>query len=174
MGVLARGFAGAPVLLAALAGVMSVVASCALPGETLGTYEVTGSLGDDTCGDAPGAWSFLVMLSQKNATLYWSWLDASPILSGPITPSGEAMLSGYQLHNVDSTDAGMGPCDLQRSDAIEVTLGPGSPPSSFRATVSYSFSVQEGATCADQLVSSGGTYARLPCAMSYALTATRQ
>jgi hypothetical protein len=157
-----------------LASTAYAVASCALPADTLGTYDVTGTLGSDTCDGAPNPWVFPVMLMETDGTLYWNWLDASPLLSGPVDGEGVATLSGQQLANVDATDAGMGPCDLTRTDALTVTLGEGSPPGSFRATLSYTFTVQEGATCTDQLASSGGMYARLPCTITYTLAARRQ
>jgi len=159
------------VIVASLSG---SIASCTLPGTTLGTYDVKGTLGNDTCGAAPNPWTFNVMLSQNAATLYWSWMDASPILSGPITPEDHATLTGFQLHNVDSTATGMGPCDLQRDDDLEVTLGAGSPASSFEGTIAYSFSPQVGADCSDQLARSGGMYASLPCSVSYTVVGNRR
>jgi hypothetical protein len=156
-----------------LAAATSFVAACVLPGSTLGTYEVRAKLTSDSCGGAPDPWVFSVMLTQESTTLYWNWLDASPILSGPVV-GGHVTLTGFQLDNVDATDAGMGPCDLQRNDDLEVTLGSQSPPPSFSGTIAYSFAPQEGASCADQLVASGGMYDRLPCTISYTMTGTRQ
>jgi hypothetical protein len=169
-----RGLARAIALLTAALGVSAVVASCRIPGTTLGTYDVKGTLAVDTCGAAPNPWAFSIMLSEEAATLYWNWEDASPMLSGPITGADHVTLTGYQVDNVDSTDAGMGPCDLQRNDDLIITLGAGSPPGSFLGTITYTFSPQEGANCQDQLPASGGTYDRLPCAFSYTLAGTHQ
>jgi len=169
-----RSSARAPALLALSLGLAALVAACTLPGSTLGTYDVRGSLGTDTCGAAPNPWTFSVMLSQEGQTLYWSWMDASPILSGPLTSAEHATLTGYQIHNVDSTATAMGPCDLERSDDLEVTLGGGSPPASFGGTITYSFSQQVGANCSDQLAASGGMYDTLPCTVSYTMAGTRR
>jgi hypothetical protein len=172
--MLVRGFTRALARMGVLLCATAAVASCTLPGTTLGTYNVSGALESDTCGGAPNPWTFDVMLSRKGTTLYWSWLDASPILSGPISSEGRAALTGYQLHNVDSTEAGMGPCDLQRDDDLELVLGTDSTPASFEGTISYAFSVQEGADCSDQLTTSGGMYERLPCTVTYTVAAKRQ
>jgi hypothetical protein len=170
-----RGLARAVAQLAAVAGASAIAGSCTLPGTTLGTYDVKGTLALDTCGGAPNPWAFSVMLSEEAMTLYWNWEDASPMLSGPITDADHAALTGYQVANVDTTDAGtMGPCDLQRNDDLVVTLGSGSPPGSLEGTLTYTFSAQEGANCQDQLSASGGTYERLPCTIRYAIAATRQ
>ncbi len=148
--------------------------SCTVQGTALGTYGVTGTLDEDTCGGAPSPWTFEVMLTRDGATLYWNWLDASPLLSGPLTGDGNATLTAYEVDNVDATDAGMGPCDLQRNDDIEVSLGTAPTPASFSGTLSYSFRSQEGANCSDQLTSSGGGYRSLPCTIGYTISAKRQ
>jgi hypothetical protein len=115
-------------VVAAVAGV-----SCGtnLPGTTLGTYKVTGTLTGNMCGegiDAPDPWQFDVQLSETASTMYLNWMDASPLLSGPRTSPTEATLSGYQVANVDATGATMGPCDLQRSDLVKIVLGVDTPP----------------------------------------------
>lgn len=157
----------------------ALVVSCGtnLPGKTLGTYAVTGVLGANTCGSglgAPDPWQFDVQLSETPSMLYWNWMDAGPLLSGPRTDSVDATLIGYQIANVDATGAGMGPCDLQRNDEVDIELGEGPLPSSFEATLTYEFSAQEGADCSDQLSRAGGMYAALPCSISYSLTASRE
>jgi hypothetical protein len=145
------------------------------PGTTLGTYNVKGTLSSNTCGlgvSAPNPWEFQALLSQKGSTLYWNWLDASPLLSGPLEAGGKVTLTAFQVQNVDTADGGaMGPCDLERNDDLALTLGSGSPPGSFSGTVSYAFSVQEGSSCADQLAPVG-MYTTLPCSFAYAVTAT--
>jgi hypothetical protein len=154
-------------------------ASCGtnLPGTTLGTYKVTAELAANTCGaglGAPDPWQFDVELSETASTAYWSWMDASPLLSGARSGPADATLIGYQIANVDATDATMGPCDLQRNDEVEIMLGAGTPPSSFQGTIRYGFSAQEGAACADQLSVSGGTYTALPCSVGYSMTGSRE
>jgi hypothetical protein len=157
----------------------ALMASCGtnLPGTTLGTYKAIGVLGANSCGGglgAPDPWQFDVQLSETASMLYWNWMDASPLLSGPLTSPTDATLSGYQIANVDATDAAMGPCDMQRRDEVDISLAAGTPPESFQGTIRYAFSVQEGANCTDQLSASGGTYSELPCSLSYSITASRE
>ncbi len=161
-------------LVACVAGV-----SCGtnLPGTTLGVYKVTGRLASNTCGAglaAPDPWEFDVQLSETASMAYWNWMDASPLLSGPRTGAAAATLTGYQIANVDATNASMGPCDLQRYDDVEITFAAGRPPGSFQGAIHYAFSAQEGANCADQLSATGGTYAALPCSVTYSMTASRE
>jgi hypothetical protein len=163
--------------LAALLPSALVASSCAtLPGTTFGTYAAKATLEGNTCGlgiGAPNPWAFSVLLSQTGTTLYWSWMDGSPLLSGPLTSEGQATLTAHQVENVDTRDGGvMGPCDLQRNDDLALAFGTGSPPPSFEGTVSYTFSTQEGTTCTDQLSASGGEYSQLPCTVSYKVSAT--
>ena len=157
-----------------------LVAGCGnpLPGTLLGTYQVTATVGDNTCGlGAPSVRQFDVELSETTTataqTLYWSWLDHTPIASGPLATL-QATLTSSQSGNVDGTDAGPGPCTMDRADSLVVTLGAGTPPGSFGGTMSYAFSAASGADCSDQLSAAGGAYAALPCTVTYALAATRR
>ena len=139
--------------------------------------------GTNTCGGglgAPGQYQFDVQLSTTTATLHWSWLDDTPVASGPLAPISssdgdlQASLSSSQSNNVDATAAGAGPCTMERADTIVVTLGAASPPATFSGTMSYAFTVESGAECSDQLTSAGGMYDQLPCSVSYTIAGTRQ
>jgi hypothetical protein len=68
----------------------------------------------------------------------------------------------------------MGPCDLERNDDLELTIGGGSPAVSIGGTITYTFSPQVGANCSDQLVASGGMYDTLPCKISYTIAGSRE
>jgi len=145
-----------------------------MPGRVLGTYTVTGQAKSNTCGlGAPDPWKFTVQLSMQGSTLYWSWLDGSPLLSGPASSAGQVSIKNSQQVNADSTDAGLGPCTLVRDDDIELALPSGSTPGGFSGTIGYTYAPANGATCTDVLSASGGTFANLPCAVSYDVTATR-
>jgi hypothetical protein len=146
-------------------------ASTALPGTQLGTFKVTAQSQTNTCGlGAPNPWTFDVQLSQSGTTLYWSWMDGSPLLSGPVNASSHATITDSEAGNVDGTDASLGPCTLQRADDLELDLAAGS----FTGTVGYSFTVATGATCSDQLASYGGQFEALPCTVTYTVTASKQ
>jgi hypothetical protein len=156
------------------------VLSCSdspLPGNVLGTYKVVGQPSANTCGSglaAPSPWTFAIQASERGATLYWSYMDGTPPLSGTLVTSTQASLTTSQVANVDGSDAGAGPCWLKRDDRVDVALGAGSPPTSFQGTVTYTFSIPTNSSCTDQLSSAGGQYDTLPCAVRYAVTGTRQ
>jgi hypothetical protein len=112
-------------------------------------------------------------MSENDSLLYWSWMDGSPPLSGALTAL-TASVTDNTSANVDPTDAGDGPCTMDRNDDLEITLGSGSPPSSFTATITYTFAAAAGADCSDQLASVGGSYDVVPCTIEYSATANRQ
>jgi hypothetical protein len=159
--------------LAALAvgAVLVACASTALPGTPLGTFKVTAQSQTNTCGlGAPDPWTFDVELSQSGSTLYWSWMDGSPPLSGPVNASSQASITDSASGNVDGTDAALGPCTMQRYGDLELDLAS----SSFTGTIAYTFSIASGADCSDQLVAAGGQYDTLPCSLTYTVSASKQ
>jgi len=140
-----------------------------LPGTLLGMYKASGTVQANTCGDGPGApnpWTFDVQLSESGSTagstLYWSWMDGSPPLTGTLTTASAAAFTNSFGSNVDGFDGGYGPCTMLRYDTLNVTLGAGTPTGSIAATISYAFSAQAGSDCSDQLVAGGVRVARAP------------
>jgi hypothetical protein len=162
------------VACAAAVCLMMACSDSSMPGRVLGMYTVTGQSKSNTCGlGAPDPWKFTVQLSENGSTFYWSWLDGSPLLSGPTSSSGQVSLKNTQQVNADSTDAGLGPCTLERDDDLEIDLATGSTPASFTGTISYAYTPTTGSTCTDVLGASGGSFTTLPCAVSYDVTASR-
>lgn len=163
--------------MACAAATCLLAAACSdspMPGKVLGTYTVTGQSQSNTCGlGAPDPWKFTVQLSENGSTLYWSWLDGSPLLSGPTSSSGQVSLKNTEQLNADSTDAGLGPCTLVRDDDLEIVLSSGATPPSFTGTISYTYTPSTGSTCTDVLSASGGLFTTLPCAVSYGVNADR-
>jgi len=172
-----------------LAGCATVVlaASCdpvsTLPGTMLGTYNVTGTLGANTCGSglgAPSPWTFTVQMSEDGTMLYWEPSTGAE-LSSTMTSSTAVSITSTVTANVDATDAGEGPCDLTEATAIALTFEAATapaPPSSFTGTITYSFStntaVSSTSDCTDQLSASGGSYDTLPCTATYSISGTLQ
>ena len=166
-------------------GVAASTASCeapsALPGTSLGTYNVVGTLGANTCGaglGAPNPWDFTVQMSEDGTTLYWEMSGGSE-LSSTMSSATQVNITSVQTANVDGTDGGVqGPCDLTSTTALALTLSAGSPPSSFTGTITYTFAAATGVSsatnCTDQLSASGGSYDTLPCTASYSLAGTHQ
>ena len=159
--------------LALLATAALVAPACDDSGST---YQVTGHLTSNTCGlGAPDPWTFDVQVSRQGSTLYWTWLDGTAPISGPVNAQSEATLTGSQQDNVDGTvDGGLGPCTLERDDTVALALPAGATPSTFSGTINYAFSVVTGSDCSDQLAASGGQYGALPCAITYSMTGSRQ
>jgi len=166
-------------------GSCALIAACtvptALPGTALGTYNVTGTLGTNTCGSSVGAsnpWTFSVNLSKDGTTLYWENTSGSGQLSDTVSASGMATLTTTITANVDASEAGAGACYLQNTQTIALTLASGSTPSGFTGAFTNAFAVATtiatSVDCGDQLASSGGPYATLPCTVAYSLKATRQ
>jgi len=144
-----------------------------LPGTMLGTYHVVAQSQANTCGlAAPNPWTFDVQLSQQGSTLYWSFMDGSPVLSGTLDGQTTTIANTTQA-NVDGTDAGLGPCTMERDDQLQLGLTTDSPPSSFTGSFAYSFTVPSGSSCSDQLASSGGQYEALPCSVTYTVAGNR-
>jgi hypothetical protein len=169
-----------PAIALALALLVTLACSSALPGTVLGTYKVTATPRTNTCGSGlgvPDPWVFEVEISEQGTKLYWSWLDGSALLSGTVDAdaSTTTTLTSNTSGNVDpGADGAAGPCTMQRSDTIATSLGSGSPPGTFSGTIQYDFGIVSGSTCADQLSSAGGSYAALPCTVVFSMSASRQ
>jgi hypothetical protein len=90
--------------------------SSTLPGTALGTYNVTGTLGANTCGtglDAPSPWTFTAQMSEDGTTFYWEPSGGTE-MSSTMSSTTQVDISTTVTANVDATDAGVeGPCDLQ-------------------------------------------------------------
>ncbi len=115
----------ASLLVAAGVAVTTFACELPMPGTTLGIFAVAGTPQTNTCGaglSAPDPWDFNVQLSVKGSVLYWDWLDGSAILSAEMVDAS-ANLTLSQSGNVDATvDGGLGPCDMERDDAIDLAL----------------------------------------------------
>jgi len=147
-----------------------------LPGTQLGTYGVVGTQTTNTCGagvNAPDTpWTFDAMMSEDGTTLYWT-TSVTDELSGALVDSTASMSTSIQ-ENVDGTNGVAGPCNMERDLTVDVTLGSGSPPTTFTGTLTYAFSVVTGSECSDQLSVNGGTYDTLPCSFAYSLSGSLQ
>jgi hypothetical protein len=162
-------------ILPAAAVLLAACNAKPMPGNLLGTYEVTAHTQNNSCGAGLAAadpWVFTVELSQDGTTLYWNTLDGSPMLSGPVDAHEHATMTSSTTENMDGTEAGLGPCNMQRTDSLTVALGAGTPPATFSATFTYGFAAQTGSDCSDQMSSAGGPYDAIPCTLGYTATAT--
>ncbi len=172
---------------AALAGTLlgvAVFVGCdagsQLPGTSLGTFSVVGTLGTNSCGSGVGAqnpWDFDIEMSKDGSTLYLAKSDGSSEVSGTLGGT-TATLTSTVTANADATDAGAGACDLTSTTSFTVTLDSSSSPKSFSGSVTYTYSAATGVSstndCTDQLSSSGGMYDTLPCSVTYSLAGTKK
>ena len=148
-------------------------ASDSLPGTSLGTYSVKGSVSTNTCGASLGAtdpYEFDALLSKDGTTLYWKYSDQSSYVSGTLDSSNNSTIAVTTQAATDDS----GTCIMSRTDTLVITLNSGTSPSAFTGTLSYAFSVANSSDCSSQLSASGGSYQTLPCTVTYALTATKK
>ena len=122
-------------------------------------------------------WDFTVEMSEDGSTLYLAQTDGSGEISGTLSGTS-AELTSTATANVDATDGGAGTCDLTAVTTFDIDLNAASSPTSFTGTVTYTYSPATGVSsavdCTDQLKSSGGVYATLPCTVTYSLAATHK
>ncbi len=170
------------VALALTLGALAVAfAGCSerkLPGVTIGTYRMVGPHTTNTCGLAggPEPWYFTINISRDGETLYWDWLDGSAPIALPIDANNVATYAADSTGNIAPlADGGAGACTLSRHDALTVNFGAEQVPTTFTATIAYSFTPAAGSDCSSQIAgatNAAGLYTVLPCALSYDLTAT--
>jgi hypothetical protein len=142
------------------------------PGSPLGTFHVDGKITTNACGEslgAPADWKFDVKLSTDPHVLYWVQGDIP--VQGTLDASSHASMTSTSSQVIHDVDSGAAFCAMDRADALDITLA--SDRTTFAATLTYTFTVQQGSACDDQMAASGGPYATLPCAVTYALTGTK-
>jgi hypothetical protein len=155
-----------------------------LPGDSLGSYSITGTLASNSCGADVGAnktWSFSANLSLDAETLYLeqTGTDDTEIASGDVDSEDgtTATLSNVVTTNIKDAYGNVGPCNLTLATIYDVALNDASASKSFTGTATFTYSaatsVSNTTNCTNQLSSEGGKYATLPCTVSYELEATR-
>jgi hypothetical protein len=145
------------------------------PGTKLGTFHVTASLTQSTCGAVPNPWEFDVRLNHDGATLFW--IQGGMPIQGLVDASARTTMKTEMVQQVRPEDpkARIAACSVMRTDALAVSLSdehasPAPDPSrtaSFAGGLVYSFTPTEGSDCADQVATSGGGFEALPCEVHY-------
>lgn len=151
------------------------------PGQSLGTFEVTGALVSSTCGTTPNPWQFDVKLRHDEVnTLYWA--QGGLPISGKLDPNARVIMKASETRNMREADAKTkrAACNLVREDNLDVVLAPITAPvtdvttvTTFKGTLKYRFAPTAGSECEDQLLETGGDYAALPCEVSYEISGTK-
>lgn len=162
-----------------------VTDSSTLPGDSLGSYSVEGTLKENTCGSDVGAedsWDFGVDMSLDDDTLYLDPTDdsdGSQMVSGDVDSDDgtTATLTDVVTTNIKDASGAAGTCNLTLSTTYEVELNDASASKSFEGTVTYTYSaatsVSSNTDCTNQLSSEGGKFDTLPCTVEYELKGTR-
>ncbi|MFW5926209.1 MAG: hypothetical protein ACOCV4_08570 [Myxococcota bacterium] len=95
------------------------------PGETAGTFTVTGRLDENTCGSdavpAADPLVFDVELRREDGQAWWRRPDA-PLVDGTVDADGVYRFRFQQVITVLEPDAGQPGCALEQSDQVEVSL----------------------------------------------------
>ena len=156
-------------------------------GEPVGLYALSAeadmtSSCTEIINTAPRPWTFEVTLRRDGDKGYWV-SGADPII-GTIADSGKLSFKRTLRVPVRAADKRreLGPCTILRTDDFAGTLA-GSPDSetgkaTFTGTLRYSYQIEPGSDCRDQVGSPGPenpspTFAVLPCDARFAVTATR-
>jgi hypothetical protein len=144
------------------------------PGTSIGTYHVVAHVTQNDCGAGIGVtdpWEFDIKLAVDPHTLYW--VQGGPAVSGTMDATSHATLVSSDTRTLHQADprAGVGFCSVTRDDAVDVTLARDE--TSFAGTLGYTFTPTDGSDCSDELATSGGTFAALPCTTKLALSGTR-
>lgn len=145
------------------------------PGESLGTFRVTGALVSSTCGPTPNPWEFDVKLRHDAVTTLY-WVQGGAPISGKLDPMARSTMKATEMRSVRPADAKTkrAACNLTREDNLDLVLSPVTTPvtdvktaTTFKGTLKYKFAPTQGSECEDQLLDTGGDFATLPCEVSY-------
>jgi hypothetical protein len=148
-----------------------------LPGTQLGTYAVVGTLVSSTCGsgiDAMTTLGFSVEVAEDGANAYAVNTDGTNELIGAWKAPTATITSSATA--TPGSDGG-GLCSLAVGSTFVFTFDSPTQPESFAGSAVYAYSVATSSTpaeCADELSTGGGSYATLPCTVTYSLTGTRK
>ncbi|MCC7541976.1 MAG: hypothetical protein IT379_37495 [Deltaproteobacteria bacterium] len=170
----------------------------AYPGDSLGGFEVRGSLVEQSCGVSivmpNDPLDFEVELRRDGSTIYWR-RPGAPAMDGHFSERNQSFelsaTSSFLLREASPAD-GLGPCRIMQQETIggrlEVVTDPSAPviPASdagasdpdagapapiyrFSGENSVSFSVASGADCRDRIGVEQGQFPMLPCRIRYEL-----
>jgi hypothetical protein len=148
-----------------------------IPGELLGTYDVSGTLEETSCGDgalgSTDEWDFDVKLSRFHEDIYW--INGREVISGGIESDGVSFSFVTRVEG-EIIPAGRGRpgCILRRADRADGRLSSETlDVESFEATLTFAYSAVEGTDCAEWIGTPEAVSA-LPCEMTYDLAGQRK
>ncbi len=148
----------------------------AYPGDDLGTYEVVGQLQDAECGEgalgASDPWTFDIHLSRADRELFW--LNGREAIAGRVEADGVSFSFETRVEvTVAPAGKGHAACIVSRADRASGTLSSADTEVlAFEGNLGFEYSLVGDSDCSG-LVGVPGGFEKLPCRMSYALSATR-
>lgn len=139
------------------------------PGEPLGTFEVTANqtandCGEGTLGSSP-TWSFEVDLAAGEGQLFWD--SGGETLTGTLSETGAFAFAADVAANLRENGAGPA-CVVYRHDTASGQLS-GDPVTTFSGELGYAFAAQ--GECDSVVEGPEAMFAKLPCSMSFAMSA---
>jgi hypothetical protein len=140
------------------------------PGESLGFFDVVGTLGANTCGEAPSPWTFRVELRKESvpsSRIHWAQGDLP--VSATLASDGSATFQSGSSLVISPPSKKSAGCTVVRSDTVALKLAPND--LSFDGTLSYAFAADEGSECTN--VSPAGIE-NTPCNITYTLRGVSQ
>ncbi|MBX3181745.1 MAG: hypothetical protein KIT72_12225 [Polyangiaceae bacterium] len=146
-----------------------------IPGDPLGTFQVTARLTDSSCG--PGAlgsedlWEFQVELAADGAEIYW--LNGDDPVAGRLAADqvSFAFDSAGTVQLIEPRP-GMPGCAVTRTDRASGVLDAAGDVRGFSGSLSYGFVPGAGSDCSEAIGVEGGFYT-LPCEIRYTMRAER-
>jgi hypothetical protein len=142
------------------------------PGEPVGTFKVTAKLLSNSCAESPDPWQFDVRLNRDPGKLYW--MQGGLPVEGTVDAASNVKLESSDARVVRKADAkrGLAQCQMWRDDQFTGKLGP-EPLATFTGKLTYTFRPGDGSDCSDQLKTGGGGWEKLPCQMTYEVSAVK-
>jgi hypothetical protein len=146
------------------------------PGDALGTFDVSAEREEATCGDgafgSPESWRFQVKLSRFEHDLYW--LNGREAIVGSIGKDGRSFSFDTRVDvDIPVEEGGDPECRIRREDSASGKLSDdGVDVETFEGDLSFRYSIIEDSTCESFLVTPGAP-ARLPCRITYTMSASR-
>jgi hypothetical protein len=140
------------------------------PGESLGFYNVVGTLEANTCGEAPSPWTFRVELRREATRLYWAQGDMP--IGAPLAGDGSAKFRAESRMSVSAPTKKSAGCTVVRQDTVDMQLkSTATADDSFVGTLVYEFAPEQGTECPNP--NPAGVEV-VPCTVRYALAGQAQ
>jgi hypothetical protein len=146
------------------------------PGDLLGTYDVSASLEQATCGSgafgSTESWRFQVKLSRFESDLYW--LNGREAIVGSIGKDGRTFSFDSRVDvDIPPEESGDAECRIRREDSATGKLSAdGIDVETFEGELSFRYGIAGDSNC-DGFLLTPGAPARLPCTIGYTMTGAR-